>query len=473
MEKTKSLCDLETQKTGTLMRKYAFPCIVSLLVGALYNIVDQLFIANADYLGSNGNAANSVVFPLTVAVLSIATMIGDGCCAFMSISLGKKDGRTAAKSAGNAITLLTLSGIVLGAVYLIFADGILTLFGANVNAETAAFSKEYFFWISLGIPFYMFGQGLNPVIRSDGSPKYAMMSLTVGAVTNCILDPIFIFPLKMGMAGAAIATIVGQIASAVFAFVYLFKIKTVKLTKNCFVPSGKVCKNIFSLGLTSFLSQISIVCTMAAVLNMCRKYGAVDPVFGLSEYAQIPTAVIGIVMKFFQIVIAIAIGLSAGCIPIVGYNIGAERHDRVREIMRKLLIAELLVGLVATVICELFPSKLIGIFGAANESEHYTKFAVRCIRLFMMMTPLACFNKGTFIFLQSLGKAKESTLLSLLREIVFGVGLVLILPLFWGLEGILWFMAIADALTFVASVSVIAITDKKLTMNERNVSPSE
>lgn len=453
---------LATEKTGRLMRKYALPCIISLLVGALYNIVDQLFIANADYLGSNGNAANSVVFPLTVVALSVATMIGDGCCAFMSICLGKGDNKNANKCAGNAVTLLVVASIVITAAYLIFDDAILKSFGATVNEETYNLSKEYFFWISLGVPFYMFGQGLNPVIRSDGSPKFAMTSLLVGAVTNCILDPIFIFPLKMGMAGAAIATVLGQIASAIFAFIYMFKTKSVKLEKSSFKLSAYISKNIFTLGLTSFLSQISIVCTMAAVLNMCRKYGAIDPVFGQPEYAQIPTAVIGIVMKFFQIVIAIAIGLSAGCIPIVGYNVGAERNDRVLEVMKKLLLAEFIVGAVATVICECFPAQLIGLFGAGNESEHYTRFAMRCIRIFMMMTPLACVNKGTFIFLQSLGKARESTALSLLREIVFGVGLVLLLPVFFGLEGILWFMAAADTLTFVAVIFVIARTNGRL-----------
>lgn len=460
MDKTNTF--LETQQTGSLMRKYALPCIVSLLVGALYNIVDQLFIANADYLGSNGNAANSVVFPLTVVALSVATMIGDGCCAFMSICLGKKDNEKALKCAGNAVTLLVTASVAITAAYLFFDKAILTAFGATVNGETYALSKEYFFWISLGVPFYMFGQGLNPVIRSDGSPKYAMVSLLSGAITNCILDPILIFPLKMGMAGAAIATVTGQIVSAVFAFVYLFKMKSVSFNKSSFRVSRNVAKNIFSLGLTSFLSQISIVCTMAAVLNMCRKYGAADPVFGQEKYAQIPTAVIGIVMKFFQIVIAIAIGLSAGCIPIVGYNVGAGRNDRVREVMKKLLVAEFIVGFTATIICEFFPSQLIGIFGAASESEHYTRFAMRCIRLFMIMTPLACVNKGVFIFLQSLGKALESTALSLIREIVFGVGLVLILPVFLGLEGILWFMAAADFLTFIAVIFVIAKTNKEL-----------
>ena len=440
---------LEEGKIGKLMRKYALPCIISLLVGALYNIVDQIFIANADYLGSYGNAANSVVFPLTVIALAVATMIGDGCCASVSISLGAGEHKKAERSVGNAIILTVILSLIIAAVYLIFLSPILTCFGATVNEETFKMSKEYFFYIALGVPFYMFGQAINPIIRSDGSPKYAMISLLAGAITNCILDPIFIFSFKWGMMGAAVATVIGQIVSAVFAFVYLFKIKSVALKRESFVLKGGTIKEMLSLGMTSFLSQISIVFTMAAVLNMCQKYGALDPVFGMKEYSQIPTAVIGIVMKFFQIIISIAIGLSAGCIPIVGYNVGAGRKDRVKELMKKLFAAEAIVGLIATVVFELLPNEMINIFGAQNESVYYTEFAVKCIRLFLCTLVFACVNKGAFIYFQALGRPWLSTGLSLLREIVLGVGLVLLLPIWFGLDGVLYFMAIADTVTFI------------------------
>ena len=445
---------LEEEKIGKLMRKYALPCIISLLVGALYNIVDQIFIANADYLGSYGNAANSVVFPLTVIALAVATMIGDGCCASVSISLGAGEHKKAERSVGNAIILTVILSLVIAAVYLIFLSPILTCFGATVNEETFKMSKEYFFYIALGVPFYMFGQAINPIIRSDGSPKYAMISLLAGAITNCILDPIFIFSFKWGMMGAAVATVIGQIVSAVFAFVYLFKIKSVTLKRESFIFKGGTIKEMLSLGMTSFLSQISIVFTMAAVLNMCRKYGALDPIFGMKEYSQIPTAVIGIVMKFFQIIISIAIGLSAGCIPIVGYNVGAGRKDRVKELMKKLFAAEAIVGLIATVVFELLPNEMINIFGAQNESVYYTEFAVKCIRLFLCTLIFACVNKGAFIYFQALGRPWLSTGLSLLREIVLGVGLVLLLPIWLGLDGVLYFMAIADTVTFIVTVFV-------------------
>lgn len=233
---------LAKEKLGKLMAKYAFPCIISLLVAALYNIVDQIFIANADYLGSYGNAANTVVYPLTVIALAIAVMIGDGCCAFVSLSLGRNKSGDAGKSVGNSILLTVASSIILCVVYIVFADKIIEMFGGTVNAETFRYSKEYFFWISLGIPFYMFGQAMNPVIRADGSPKFAMISTLAGAVANIILDPIMIFVLKWGMMGAAVATVIGQIITAAFAVQYLFHMKTVKPVKRDFVLSGSIVK---------------------------------------------------------------------------------------------------------------------------------------------------------------------------------------------------------------------------------------
>lgn len=365
---------LETERLGRLMAKYAVPCVISLLVAALYNIVDQIFIANADYLGSYGNAANTVVFPLTVVALSIAVMIGDGCCAFVSISLGAGDRDAAHKSIGSAVLLCVISGLALTALYLIFQEPILTLFGGRVNGETFHHAKEYFFWITLGVPFYMFGQALNPIIRSDGSPKFAMASTLAGALVNIILDPIF----------------------------------------------------------------------------------------GQAQYTQIPMAVLGIVMKFFQIVISISAGLAAGCIPVVGYNIGVGRNDRAKSLFTRLLAAEAIVGAAALLIVELFPHQLIGIFGAANESVYYTEYAVKCFRVYLCMMVLATVNKGTFIYLQSLGRAFASTAISMAREVLFGVGFALLLPLWFGLDGVLYSMPVSDLLTFVICVFVIRYTYRTL-----------
>ena len=455
---------LEKEPVGKLMMKYAVPCIISLLVAALYNIVDQIFIANATYLGSYGNAANTVVFPLTVVALAIAVMIGDGACAFVSISLGAGKKEEAHKSIGSAVVLCVILSLIVTGIYLIFANGILTAFGGRVNEETFRQAQSYFFWITVGMPFYMFGQAMNPIIRSDGSPRFAMVSTLAGAVVNIILDPVFIFIFKWGMMGAALATILGQILTAVLAIWYLCHMKAVRLQKESFGLHFNLAKQYLALGMTSFLSQISLVAAMMAINNMIQKYGALDAVFSNPEYAQIPMAVVGIVMKFFQIVISIAVGMAAGCIPVVGYNVGAGRNDRVKALFTRLLIGEFTVGAVALIIVEFFPRQLIGIFGAANESQAYTDFAIKAFRTYLCLMPLATVNKGTFIYLQSVGKALASTMISMVREVIFGVGFALLLPIWFGLDGVLYSMPVSDFLTFIIAVFVIAATYRQLSV---------
>src|SRR5574344_597845 len=253
---------LGTERIGKLMKQYAIPCIISLLVGALYNIVDQIFIANASYLGSFGNAANTVVFPLTVVALAIAVMIGDGGCAFVSIALGSGENKKAGGTIGSAVVLSTVAGVVLMALYFVFQNQILTLFGGRVNEETFRQSKEYFTWITVEIPFYVFGQAMNPIIRSDGSPRFAMVSTLVGAVVNIILDPIMIFTFHWGMRGAAIATVIGQVVTAALAVWYLLRAKITKPNIRDFKLKGRIIGKTLSLGLCSFLAQISLVAAM-------------------------------------------------------------------------------------------------------------------------------------------------------------------------------------------------------------------
>jgi Na+-driven multidrug efflux pump len=289
-----------------------------------------------------------------------------------------------------------------------------------------------------------------------------MVSTLVGAVFNIIFDPILIFGLKWGMMGAAVATIAGQIITALLSLWYLAHMKAVKVTRSAFRLRRNLIRKFLPLGLTSLLSQISLVASMAAVNNMIRKYGALDPIFSQEQYAQIPMAVVGIVMKFFQIVISIAVGLAAGCIPITGYNIGADRKDRAKELFILLLKAEAIVGFIALLIVELIPEKLIAIFGAANESVYYTEFAVRSFRIYLCMMVFATVNKGTFIYLQSLGKALASTVISMIREVVFGVGFALLLPILFGLDGVLYSMPVSDALTFVIAAFVIRQTMREL-----------
>lgn len=457
---------LGTEHISKLMRQYAIPCIISLLVGALYNIVDQIFIANASYLGSYGNAANTVVFPLTVVALAIAVMIGDGCCAFVSISLGKNKVLTAKKSVGNSVIMTIVSSLILTVIYLIFANGIIAMFGGTVNTETFYHSKEYFFYITLGIPFYMFGQAMNPIIRADGNPKFAMVSTLAGAIVNIILDPIFIFIFKWGMMGAAVATVIGQIVTAILSAWYLFNMKVIKPEKDDYILNAHICGKTLILGITSFLSQISLVASMAAINNMLRKYSALDLVFSQEQYAQIPMAVVGIVMKFFQIVISIVVGMAAGCIPIVDFNMGANHKNRVKELFTKLLITEASVGAITLIMVEFFPQQLINIFGAANESVYYTEFAIKAFRIYLCMMIFACINKACFIFMQAMDKAIVSTALSMIREVVFGVGFALILPLFFGLDGVLYSMPVSDILTFIVAIFLIIETYKQLHTKE-------
>jgi Na+-driven multidrug efflux pump len=336
------------------------------------------------------------------------------------------------------------------------------MFGGTVNEETFHHSKEYFFYISLVIPFYMFGQAMNPVIRADGSPKFAMVSTLSGAVINIILDPIFIFVCRWGMMGAAVATVIGQIVTAVLAIWYLAHTGTVHLSPAEFKLKSNIVGHSLTLGICSFLSQISLVAAMAAINNMIRHYGALDSVFGQEQYAQIPMAVVGIVMKFFQIVISIVVGMAAGCIPIVGFNMGAGLKTRVKNLFTRLLLSEAAVGFVALLIVELLPRQLIAIFGAANESVYYTDFAIKAFRIYLCMIIFACVNKATFIFLQAMGKAVASTALSMIREIVFGVGFALLLPRFFGLDGVLYSMPVSDILTAIVSAIIIAGTYKQL-----------
>ncbi len=469
---------LRTEKVGKLMRSYSIPCIISLLVAALYNIVDQIFIGWG--VGAEGNSATSIVFPLTVLALAIATMIGDGACSFVSISLGAGDQEKAHKSVGNAIVLSIVAGIVVMAVYLIWKTPLLALFGASddISALTRGYADDYFFWIALGVPFYMFGQAMNPIIRSDGSPRVAMVATLAGAITNVILDPVAIFILHWGVTGAAVATVLGQVVTTVISLVYLFHMKTIKLSRRSFPLSGKLIKKFLPLGFTSFLSQFSLVLSMAVLNNMITKYGATSAFATLNEetgkmVSDIPMAVQGIVMKYYQIVISIVVGMAAGCIPIVGYNYGACAYDRCRDMMKRLLLCEAAVGAVALLFFELIPVQLISLFGTDNP-DVYFDFAKLAFRIYLCMTVLDCVNKAAFIFLQSLGKAVESTFLSLLREVILAVPLAILLPklattLFGvenGIYGLLISMPCAAIITFVAAIIIIARTNRQLKRKE-------
>ena len=442
---------LGTAPLGKLMRKFAVPCTISLLVGALYNIVDQIFIGWG--VGYLGNGATSVVFPLTVLALGLAVMIGDGACSFVSICFGKQNAKDANRAVGNAVTLSVLVGIVVMVLYYMFRDPLLTLFGAT--EANLPYARDYFAWIAAGIPIYVFGQAANPIIRADGSPNFAMGCMLASTVTNVIGDPIAIFVFHGGVVGAAIATVLGQLVTAGMSVWYLCRTKILKFEKADFGLSGRILGKFLPLGLCSFLAQISLVIAMAATNSMLVKYGAQSE-FG----ADIPLTVLGIVMKVFQIIIAITIGMSAGCIPIVGYNYGAKQFGRCRGVLWRLMAAEFVLGAVSLVITQCFPLQLISIFG--SEDALYERFAVLAFRIYLCMLPLATVNKAAFIFMQALGRPVESAGLSFFREVLLAVPLVMLLPRAFGLMGVLYSMPAADILTFLASLYILLRTDLQL-----------
>lgn len=446
---------LAEEKISTLMCKFSIPCILSLLVSSLYNIVDQIFIGRG--VGYLGNGATNVVFPITVIALAIALLVGDGCAAFLSICQGKKDTENAHKSVGNAIILIIFVSIILATLFFVMKESILHAFGATEN--NISYAREYFDYIVIGIPFFMFGNSLNSIIRADGSPKFAMISTLVGCIINVILDPIAIFILGWGMKGAAIATISGQIVTALLACYYLFHIKSCSLKRESFQVYGKLLKCILPLGISSFLTQISIVIIMATMNNTLVHYGAI------SKYgADIPLTVVGIVMKVFQIVIAVVVGIAAGVQPIVGYNYGAGKYKRVKQIYIAMIKAECVVALVALICFEVFPLQITNIFG--SEDGLYNEFAVIAFRIYLCTIILCCIQKATSIFLQSLGKSFLSLSLSLLRDFILSVPLILLLPKMFGITGTLYSAPIADIISCIAVVCMMLSVFKELSKLE-------
>lgn len=446
---------LGTERISRLLIKFSIPCILSLLVSALYNIVDQIFIGQG--VGYLGNAATNVVYPVTVIALGFSLLIGDGCAAKYSISLGKGDRESGKSAIGNSIIAITLLSIVISVLGFIFTDKILYFFGATENCFD--YAKSYLQIILIGIPFYMFTSGMNAVIRADGSPKYSMISMVIGAVLNLILDPVTIFIFHWGVTGAAAATVVGQLVSCVLTVAYFFKPKSFKLDAGSFKFKFKKFGNICTLGISSFITQISIVVVCAVTNNVIVKYGV------QSEYgADIPLSVIGIVMKVFSIVISIVVGIAVGGQPIAGFNYGAKKYKRVLNTYKAVVLSCAIVGLIATLTFELMPKVLISLFGDGGET--YTKFAVLCFRIYLGGIFFGCIQKSSCIFLQSIGKPIKATILSLSRDIIFLIPLVIVLPMYFGIEGALWSAPIADVLSIILTVILIAGELKKLVKKE-------
>lgn len=446
---------LGTESIRKLLLKFSVPCVLSMLVSALYNIVDQIFIGQG--VGYLGNAATNVVYPFTVIALAVSLLIGDGSAALLSLSLGRRDAEEAHRSVGNCISLTVLCAILLTLVGFVWQDDILRLFG--VTAECMDYAHAYMLPILIGLPFYMFTSACNGIIRADGSPQYAMASTIMGAVMNLILDPIAIFVLHWGVSGAAIATAAGQVVTALLSALYFRRTKTFKLRRESFCLHGRTVRTLSGLGVSSLIIQLAIVIVMAVANNMINRYGP-DSIYG----ANIPLSAVGIVMKVFAIVIAFAVGIGVGGQPIVGYNFGAGNYRRVKETYHAVVLAVCIVGIIAMLLFELCPQALISLFG--NESELYNQYAQLCFRIFLGGILLTCLQKVSSIFLQSMGRPLQSTLLSLARDVVFFVPALLFLAPRYGVEGMLWAAPIADVLTGILAALLVASEMRRLTALE-------
>lgn len=453
---------LGTAKISKLLLKFSIPCILALLITSLYNVVDQIFIGHGttEGLGAVGNAATSIVFPLTLVAVALSGMFGDGTAAFLSICQGRKDTKNAHRAVGGSAVITFIISLVLVALGFIFCDQILGLFGAS--ADNIVYARQYFYIILSFFPIYMLGYMLNSVIRADGSPAFAMVATVAGAVTNIILDPIFIFALGWGIQGAAWATITGQIITLVISIIYLTRTKTFHLKLGSFKPKSQVLSTIAKLGISTLITQLSIVVISMACNKMLATYGA------QSEYgANDPLAIIGICMKVFTIVLSIAMGIIIGAQPILGFNIGAGHYDRVRETFRKCITATIVVGLVATVLFEFCPEVIINIFGSNSENPAlYMQFATLTFRIFLSLVTLTCVTKVISIFFQAVGEPLKAVVISLSRDIVLFIPLVIILPrVMDNIDGVLWAAPIADIVGIIISASLAIVYLRRLGKN--------
>ena len=458
---------LGKEKVGKLLVKFAVPCILSLIISCLYNIVDQIFVGNM--IGRAANAATGIIFPVTVIGWGISLLFGDGAAAWLSTSLGAQKSERIHKSVGNAMLGTVFFGCILILVAYLWGDGLLRLIGASdemlegTDKSVLSYAHEYGIIIYAMIPLALLQNCLAAIIRADGSPLYSMIAMIVGAVLNIAGDPLFI-KLTGSISGAAWATIIGQFVSFVICVCYLFKSKTFKLTLRSFIPDFKTLGKIIQLGLSSFLTQLCIVAITIVNNIMLMKFGILAGYVG----GEIPQAAFVVIMKLFQIVLNIAIGLAAGAQPIVGYNYGAGHYARVRKLLGLVLAWTTGICLLFTVLFEAAPHAFISIFGGSGGAggAEYMKFAVPCMRIYLMFITLTCLQKVCAIFLQSIGKARFAAPLSFIRDVVLIIAAIA-LPFAMGVTGVFWSAPIADAVAAAATVPVMLYVYKSLKANPK------
>lgn len=447
---------LGEEKISKLLLKFSIPCIMSLLINALYNIVDQIFIGNSS-LGYLGNAATTIVFPITIISMAFAWALGDGSAAYLSICQGRKDTKSSHKAIGNSILVTLIISLIIVLIGFLFTDNILELFGAT--SSSINYARDYFIIILSFIPFTMLSNAFTGVIRADGSPLYSMVLNLTGAIINIILDPIFIFGFDMGIKGAAWATIIGQVTSFIIAYAYLFRTKTFKIKLESFKLNFKIFSNVIKLGVSTFITQLAIVIISLVTNITLVKYGS------MSKYGpDIPIAALGITMKVFSIVLNVAIGIIVGGQPILGYNYGAKKYDRVKDTYKTVLKFVIIIGLIATIIFQLCPQVIINIFG--SESDLYNEFAELTFRIFLSFIMVTCVVKISSIFFQAVGQPFKAAIVSLVRDLVCFVPLAIILPKFMGIKGILYAAPVSDIIGLCITIPNIILFFKKLDMED-------
>lgn len=453
--------DLGKENINKLLISFAIPCVISMLINSVYNIVDQIFIGKG--VGTLGNAATNVIFPLVIIFNAVAGLIGNGAAANLSLKLGEGKKEEGGKIVGNAVTVSIIFSIILSVIAYFFLPKLVYMFGCTENVYQ--YAVDYGKIIILGAPFMIIYSALSQLIRADGSPKYSMVLLVVGAILNIILDPIFIFTFNMGVKGGAIATVIGQIVSFIMAILYLKKVKSVKLEKESFKVDKSITRTL-GLGLSSFITQSTVLALFVFMNNMMTKYGA------LTKYgADIPLSVYGVISKINSLYISTILGISIGAQPIIGFNYGAGNYERVKETLRKVLTINLVVGLIFNIIFYLFPKEIVSIFISNSDPNYnlFLEFAVVICHSFLLVMGLNFLEMTTSIVVQSLGNVKKATMVSFIRQIILFIPIACFMAIYLhkGIYGVLNAGPIADAITFFIALVIFYSEYRKLSIKEK------
>lgn len=429
---------------GMLLAEFAVPSIIAMLVSALYNIIDQFFIGQ--YVGMLGNAATNVAFPLTISCTAVSLMCGIGGAANFNLNLGRGDEKKAAKYAGNAISMSFIIGLLLCIITKLWLNPMMALFGAT--DRTLDYALAYTGITSFGFPFLIFTTGGSSLIRADGSPRFSMLCTLAGAVINTVLDALFMKTFHMGIEGAAWATVIGQAVSALLAAVYLTRFQAVRLGLSHLKPQAACWGNIARLGMSPFINQIAMMAVQIVLNNVLKNYGA------QSEYGgDIPLACAGIIMKTGMLFFSIVIGISQGMQPIVSFNYGAKQYQRVSEAVWKSIACATVISIIAFLCFQFLPRQIIGLFGEGDES--YFRFAERYFRIYLFFTFANQFQPIVANMFTSIGKAGAGAFMSLTRQILFLLPLLILLPRFWGLDGAMYAAPIADCVAFILALGML------------------